>query len=364
MPIHPLAPPAPAPVPFAEVTRGQHVESVHVGSAAVVLEDGRMWTAGDARGGVWMRSAIKPFQALPLVESGAAVELGLGDAELALLCASHDGTPAHVEVARRLLARGGLDEECLRCGPHAPFDQRASLDIARAGGKPQRIHNNCSGKHSGFLLLAQRMGVPLESYLDPDSASQLAIRAAVADCAGISPDAIETALDGCGAPTLRLSLVELAQAYLSWMNPDALGAVRAAACRRLFRAVHAEPEMVAGRDRLCTALVRSAPGRVQGKNGAEGVYAFGGRGPSGAFGVAVKVADGAERGYFPAVIALAQRLGLWAEVPKAEVPVELHRFAEPVVFNTQKLPVGEVRCTLELPDFGALGQVGGIEVAR
>ena len=201
--------------------------------------------------------------------------------------------------------------------------------------------------------------MPLESYLDPEGASQRAVRAAVADCAGVEAGEVETALDGCGAPTLRLSLLGLAQAFLTWMNPEPLGSVRAAACRRLVRAVHAEPEMVAGRDRLCTALVRSAPDRVQGKNGAEGVYAFGGRGPAGAFGVAVKVADGAERGYFPVVVALAQRLGLWSEVP-----VALHRFAEPVVQNTQKLPVGEVRCTLQLPDFGALGQVGGVEAAR
>ena len=337
---------APHDVRLAEVSRGAHVESEHSGALAIAFEDGSGWSVGDAARPVWTRSAIKPLQALPLVETGVAARLGLSAAELALCCASHDGTALHVATAERLLARGGLQPGQLGCGPHAPFDQAASLAIARAGGKPQRIHNNCSGKHSGFLLLAQSLGQDLARYLEPDGASQVLVRTVVADFADLDPAAIEIAVDGCGAPTLRLPLAALARAFCRLMNPSGQGAVREAACAVIRSAIDAAPVHLAGEGRLGTLLVRSAPGRVVPKNGAEGIYAVAGVGLRGAFGLAVKVRDGAERGYFPVVVAALERLGLW---PDGTVPEALRAFACVPILNTNRERVGEVRNALELP---------------
>ncbi|MCC6782823.1 MAG: asparaginase [Planctomycetes bacterium] len=342
----------PADVLLAEVTRGAFVESEHHGAVALVFDDGRSWTAGDAQQPVWTRSAIKPFQALPLVESGAAARLGLSDEELALCCASHDGTASHVATARQLLARGGLVEEQLGCGPHLPFDRAAALELARAGRRPERVHNNCSGKHAGFLLLAQSLGQSLAEYLDPQGLAQMRVRAAVAELVGLPPGSLDVATDGCGAPTLRMPLTALAAGFCRLMNPRGLGSVREAACIRLRTAIQNAPVQLAGEGRLGTLLVRSAPGRVVPKNGAEGVYAVGGLlpgagdGAARAFGLAIKVRDGAERGYFPVVIALLEGLGLW---DGARAPAALADFAETPVRNTNQLTVGCVRLALEIP---------------
>jgi L-asparaginase II len=332
------------PVPLAVVTRGPAVESRHLGAVAVALPDGRAWCAGPADELCWARSAVKPLQAIPVVELGIADALGLEDAELAVICASHDGTERHVEVVDRILHRAGLDRERLQCGPHAPFDRRSSLAIARKGQKPERIHNNCSGKHAGFLLVARALGAPLDGYLDPQAPGQVLVREIVGDLAGIAADEIRTAVDGCGAPTLGISLPTLARAFQRMVNPDGLAAVRRSACLRLLAAVTNAPFYLAGDGRLETELVVSAPGRILPKCGAEGVYAVGAVTPAGPIGLAVKVLDGAERGYQPAVVRLLAALGLWESVPAA-----LERFLGIPVYNTQKRNVGEVRCALEVP---------------
>jgi L-asparaginase II len=320
-------------------TRSGSVESWHRGSV-VVVEDGRVVRAfGDPEQRVWCRSATKPFQALPLLERGVARRLGLDAAEVALLTASHNGAAMHVEGVQGILKKGGFVEDDLQCGPHAPFDVEAARALARSGGRPGRVHNNCSGKHAGFLCLAADMGVGKERYLEPEAASQRLVRATVGEVAGVEPERIEVGLDGCGAPTFRLPLLALAHAFARLTNPEGLGAVREAACGELLAAIHRSPELLAGEGRLCTALVRSAPGAIFPKNGAEGVYAVGlaGRG----IGLAVKVSDGNERGYLPVVVQALQWLGLWQEVPAALID-----FAAVPLRNTQKKVVGHVQSVL------------------
>ncbi len=342
-----------ADAPIAEVWRGDRVESVHRGRIVVVRAgatsgeelDDVIWSLGDPRLPVYARSAVKPFQALPTLELGIADRLGFGDAELALLSASHDGTDYHVEVVRRMLARGGLREEDLGCGPHSPFDKRAGVAIARGGGKPLRVHNNCSGKHTGFLLLACEFGVELADYLEPAVESQRQVRNAVAEMAGLQAADLDHAIDGCGAPTLRLPLLSLARAFGQLVNPAGLAPVRRMACQRLFAAISAEPVALAGQSRLCTALVESARARIYPKNGAEGVYAFGALTAAGPVGVAIKVSDGQERAYQPVVVGLLRWLGLWGEIPAS-----LTRFAPVPLHNTQKRLVGEVRSVVVFPD--------------
>ncbi len=299
---------------------------------------------GDVDRPVFARSAVKPLQALPLFTEGLVARAELTAEECAVLCASHDGTPVHTTAVRRVLAAFGLDEALLRCGPHAPFDKKSSLAIARAGEKPARIHNNCSGKHAGFLALARHCGDPLERYLEPDSAAQRQVRAAVAGAAGLESGALEVGADGCGAPTLRLPLIALARAFARLANHPDPSSVEGRACAAILQAVHRAPVLVAGERRLCTALLRAAPVPMFAKNGAEGVYAVGVSGTveHPGFGLAVKVDDGHERGYMPAVVHALVRLGVWRTVPDA-----LQRFAEVPVLDTNKQPVGSVRCAVE-----------------
>lgn len=337
---------------LAVATRSDRIESVHRGSV-VVVHDGQIALAvGDSSGGVYARSAVKPLQALPFLERGLAERLQLPAAEVAVMCASHDGAPVHTAAVRSLLARGGLHEELLACGPHAPFDADSRLDLLRTGQRPGKVHNNCSGKHAGFLHLAAATGVPLADYLAPDCKSQQEVHAAVAAMAGVQAP-LPTGLDGCGAPTFVLPLQALAAAFCRLANPAALAPVRAAACRRILEAVGSAPALLAGERRFCTALLRQWPGRVFAKNGAEGVYAVAlapdpaRRRWPGALGVAIKIDDGSERGYQPVVVDLLQQLGA---LP-CELSPALAGFAPIALDNTQRIRVGEVRCVhrWELP---------------
>jgi L-asparaginase II len=326
---------------LATATRSGRVESWHRGSL-VVVQDGRMVRSmGDPDQLVYSRSAVKPLQALPFLECGLAEKLQIEERELAVMIASHNGTGDHVEAVRSLLTRGGFTEEDLRCGPHAPFDGQARADLARRGEKPGRIHNNCSGKHAGFLHQAAASGVPRQDYLDPESSSQMQVRRTLAEMAGIEAGDLGTGLDGCGAPTFRLPLRNLAIAFENLANPDALSPVRSAACSRILAAATREPVQLAGQGRFCTALVQAASGQLIPKNGAEGVYALGL--VHRRIGIAVKISDGNERAYWPVVVELLTQLGLWGEVPAG-----LRDFHRVPIYNTQRLVVGEVCCVPSL----------------
>lgn len=336
-------------ITLATVTRSDRVESQHRGRMAVVAADGSVLAAlGDVDEPIYARSAVKPFQALPFVERGLAEQLGCTDAELAIMSASHDGTARHVEIVRGLLARGGLEAESLRCGPHAPFDARSRRALARTGGEPTRLMNNCSGKHAGFLLLSRDLGAPLADYLDPKGEAQRHVRAAVeAMCAGDGDAALPVGIDGCGAPTFYLPLIGLARGFARLANPEGLSTVRRRACLRLFAAVRAHPEVLSGETRFCAALMRATPTGLYPKNGAEGVYAVGvpASPQRPGFGLAIKIADGAERGYWPVVVEALRRLGVWGR--GASVPEPLGRFCPVPVINTLREQVGVVEAVGE-----------------
>jgi L-asparaginase II len=333
---------------LTEVSRSGRVESQHVGALAVCHEGELVLALGDVEAPVFARSAVKPLQALPLLEGPVPGRLGFGAREVALCCASHDGTDAHVEVVRGMLRRGGLDEAQLGCGPHAPFDAPTRLAMQKQGKEPMRVHNNCSGKHTGFLLLAQECGDDLGRYLDPDCKSQGMVNAAVAAMTGLQAP-VPTGVDGCGAPTFILPLAALARGFARLANPEGLSSVRAAACRRILDAAGQEPVLLSGERRLCSALLRSMPGSVMPKNGAEGVYAVAlapdplrKRFPGG-IGIAVKVRDGSERGYWPVIVDLLRALGCW----RGAVPGTLADWHVLPVLNTNRLRVGEVRCACD-----------------
>ena len=320
---------------LATVTRSGQPESWHRGMFAVVEGDRVIRSEGDIQGLIYARSSVKPFQALPLLERGIVDRESFSDAELAVISASHNGTREHQAVVQALLERGGFQESDLLCGPHSPFDIESGRELVRAGKKPSRIHNNCSGKHAGFLWLARELGVPLPDYLDPESASQLVVRESVCEMAGVALDAVDAGVDGCGAPTLRLPLVGLARAFSRMTNPDDLSPVRSQACRRMLNAVSHHPVLLAGRGRFCTALIESAPGRVYPKNGAEGVYAVGLAGMG--IGIAIKILDGEARAYPPVVVEILRGLGLWEEIPAS-----LEDFARVPIRSTRKDLVGHI----------------------
>jgi len=292
--------------------RDGHVESVHRGAWALVDADGTVLEgAGAFAAPFFARSAIKCFQALPLLESGAARRFAFREQELALAIASHDGEPCHTGWVQGLLDRLGLGVGDLRCGVHPPTDAEARRELAARGEEPSALHNNCSGKHAAFLALALHLGASPEGYLDPASPGQVLVRRALAEMTGVAEEDLVPAIDGCSAPTYRLPLVALARGFARMTHPAGLPDERAAACRTLTAAAARHPELIAGvRRRLCTDLLRATGGRLFPKIGAEAVYAVGVRGAGRA--LAVKIDDGQPRGLDALVVALLEELGLLA----------------------------------------------------
>ena len=310
-------PPAPKAERAAEpvqvrVWRGAHVESEHRGAWVVTDTDGRIVDqAGSAGLPVWARSTVKALQVLPLLESGGADACGLRESELALACASHNAEAQHTERVRRLLERMDLGVEDLQCGSQPPGDPDVRQALRAAGGHPTALHNNCSGKHAGFLALARHLQADPKSYLDPAGEVQRRVRTAVAEMCSVEEAQIPLATDGCSAPTFRLPLDRMATAFARVANPEGLEADRARACERIQAAVARYPELIAGRyKRICTDLVRVSGGRLFAKVGAEGVYVIGVR--EAGVGLAVKLSDGQGRGLFPLVVDLCERFG-WLE---------------------------------------------------
>lgn len=291
-----------------EVARGALVESRHVVHAVVSDAAGAIVAAwGDTAGWVYARSAIKPLQAVPLVESGAADAFGLSDAELALACASHNGEPAHVAAVEAWLARIGLSPADLACGTHLPIHEPSAHALLRAGTAPGPQHNNCSGKHTGVLTTAVHLGEPTGGYIRPKHPAQQRIVAVLEAFTGIALCDAPRGVDGCGFPQLGLPLAALATGMARLADPGALRPERRAAVARINAAVAAEPFMIAGTGRFCTAVVEATRGRVLAKAGAEGVYTA--WWPDAGLGVALKVADGAARPRNLALAAMLRHLG-------------------------------------------------------
>jgi L-asparaginase II len=333
---------------LVEVTRGPLVESRHRGAAAVVDSAGRVLAAwGDVTRPVYPRSAIKALQAVALVESGAADAFALGPGELALACASHNGEPGHADAVLAWLRRIGLDEGDLECGAHAPMGEAAKLDLARAGIRPGARHNNCSGKHSGMLTLAKRLGVPTAGYIAPDHPVQRLVRRTVGEMADCDLGDAPAGTDGCGIPTIAMPLRAMALAFARIADPATLAPARAEAVRRIRSAVAARPDMVAGQGRFCTAVMAAAGESILVKTGAEGVFcaALPGKGAGAGLGLALKIEDGATRAAECAIAALLLRFGA-AEGPAANV---LAGYADREMRNWAGTRVGAIRTHADWP---------------
>jgi L-asparaginase II len=278
-----------------EVTRGDMVESRHRAHVAIVDSEGtvvRAW--GEIEPPVYGRSAIKPLQALPLIESGAADRFGVSVAEIALACASHNGEPRHVELVRAWLARIGCSVADLECGSHAPYQEASVETLIRAGRKPDASYNNCSGKHSGFLSTARHLGEPTAGYIRYEHPVQQRILGVIEQMAGLSLGDAPRGIDGCGIPVIGIPLGNMALAMARLADPDdQVPPARAAAAKRILAAMTSEPFLIAGTGRFCTTVMEIVGAKVVMKAGAEGVYTA--ALPTLGLGVALKVEDGAGR---------------------------------------------------------------------
>lgn len=279
---------------LVDVTRGSVIESLHRGTIAIVDSAGSLvCSIGDIDARVFPRSAIKALQAIPMVESGAAEALDLTDAELALACASHSGEEVHANSARVMLLKAGLSEDDLECGPQWPRRMEDAARLILADETPCGLHNNCSGKHAGFLGLARVMGVETRGYVEPQHPVQQEVRLVMEQLTGdtLSEDVCGT--DGCSIPTYASPLRSFARAFAAFGTGAGLEPLRAEAAERLFDACINEPYMVAGADRFCTKVMEGFRGRVFVKTGAEGVFCA--SIPELGYGVALKCDDGATR---------------------------------------------------------------------
>lgn len=324
---------------LVEVMRGPLVESRHRGAVAVAAADGApALVIGDVAKPVFPRSAVKALQAVALVEQGAAERYGLDDEELALACASHSGEPAHIAGVERMLAAAGLDSSALRCGAHWPISQPATAALAHTGA-PSALHNNCSGKHAGFLCVACAMGVDHADYWQPEHPVQRKVRGVLEDFTGAVLGEDCCAVDGCSAPTWAVPLENLAWAFARFGTGQGLSRDRAAACARLRQACAQQPWYVAGTGRFCTAIMQLFGARVFVKTGAEGVYC--GALPELGLGIAIKCDDGAGRAAEAIMAALIVRF-----LPLAATEREtLSRYIRPVLRNWNGIEIGAIRVT-------------------
>ena len=319
------------PAIFAEIWRGPFLESVHRGHAVVCKPDGDIVLSwGDPEAVVLPRSSAKMIQAVPLINSGAAHSVGLGSDHLALACASHNGAYIHTDPVRAWLEDLGLSDDDLRCGPQTPKDSAAHDDLIRNSVSPCQVHNNCSGKHAGFLTLGKHLGAGPE-YIDPDHPVQKAVLEAFERLTGEASPGY--GIDGCSAPNFATRLKAMARAMAQFAT-----AREGTAEHALTQAMMAHPELVAGEGRACTRLMRAAGGNAALKTGAEAFFV--GILPNLGLGIALKIEDGGTRAAECAIAALLVRLGvLEATHPEAQA------FINQPITNWRGTLTGHMRAT-------------------
>lgn len=315
-------------------TRGSSVESRHAVHAAVIRTDGTLVaSAGSPDLVAHWRSCAKPFQVHPFLDSGQFDQLGWGESELALACASHGGEPEHVALAASMLRSIGLEEGDLACGAHDPLTARGARLLREQGRTSSRLHNNCSGKHAAMLAAALGHRWPTLGYELPGHPLQRAIRHSLARWTGIETGALAIATDGCGVPVFILSLRQMA---LAWARLE--GASRSeASAARILTAMVQQPFLVGGTERFDTVLMEETGGAVVAKVGAEGVHCVLLRAQG--IACALKVADGSPRAQYPAVVRLLQHLDALPHV----LPARLQDLLVTPVRDTRGDIVGEVR---------------------
>lgn len=328
------------------VHRGDIIESKHEVHIAVVDYKGNLLKfTGDVSNEVYARSSMKPIQAIPIVETGAADTYEFSDTDLSLCTASHNGEPMHTNRVLSMLKRGGMDDSYLRCGTHNPRWEPTFKELIVNGKEITPLYNNCSGKHSGMLATAKKMGESTEDYYLANHPVQQRILKVVSEMCEYPIDDIEIGIDGCGVPVHGLPLKNIALGYARLVRPEGLGGKREEAIKRITKAMTTAPEMVGGTERFCTDFMKAGKGRFIGKAGAEGVYCIGDFETG--IGIAIKVADGNIRAAYPAAMEVLVQLGLLTEEHYEPIK-EYHR---PKLLNTRNEVIGELVPTFQLSNF-------------
>lgn len=281
---------------LAQVIRGETVESIHRGHIYVVDGEGNtVASVGDPSTVTYFRSAAKPFQALPVITSGAADAFGFTEEEIAMSIASHSGEKMHTTLVAKMLDRIGMTESDLHCGAHAPFYAAEAERMLREGETPTQLHNNCSGKHAAMLALAKHIDADTATYELAENRIQKRILRCVSDFTGIAENEIAQGIDGCAAPNFAIPVTAMAKSFANLVFPLNFHPAVQAAASRIMHAMMRHPELIGGSDRLDTMLMKAAPGKIISKVGADGVWLCGvlpsEKYPSG-LGIALKVEDG------------------------------------------------------------------------
>ncbi len=337
--------------PLVEVRRGSITESRHRGHIVAVDGDGQIVAQlGAPQLVTYLRSSSKPFQAIPLIASGAADHFGFDEKETAIACGSHNGETAHTETVARMLRKIGLDASALKCGVHEPYSADAARELRERGEQPTVLHNNCSGKHTGMLALALHLNAPIETYDEPGNPVQLNIARRIEQFSGVPIEDVAVGVDGCGVPTFGVTVRAMALMYARLVAPPAdFDEATREACRRIVAAMTKYPEMIGGSaERLDTVVMQSEPGGIVSKVGAEGVYTAGvlpcNEWPRG-LGLALKIEDGEDRRARPTVVIESLRqLG----VLKDGALEAVKPYASFTIENRRGDEVGEVRASFEL----------------
>jgi L-asparaginase II len=300
------------PTVLAEVARGEVIESVHWGHVAVVRSDVLVASGGNLEAEAYLRSAAKPFQAIPLVSTGAADAFAFTTEELALACASHNGTERHQDLVLSILAKSGSTEGDLRCGYALPLDEQERGRVILGEREPVMVQCECSGEHAGMLAACRHAGWPLGNYTAPDHPLQQEITSIIAAACGLPPASLRSATDGCGLPTFAVPIGAMALAYAVLADPsdapwDGTAAHREALLR-LRQAMAQHPELVSGDGETDTEIMRITAGRVIAKLGAEGLLCL--AVPEHRLGVAIRDVSGSTRALGPAAVAVLDELSL------------------------------------------------------
>jgi len=322
-------------VSVARVYRGGAMESAHWGSIAVVNADGRLlYRVGNPYFSTFMRSSAKPFQAIPVIESGAAKKFEFTTKEIAIMTGSHSGETMHVETVMGILEKIGLSESHLQCGVHVPHMYEALEFMPQPGRKFTQLEHNCSGKHAGMLAVAVHKGLSTQDYIMPNHPVQHMIHKAISEICNYPVEKMAVGIDGCSAPNYQLPLLNIALGFAKLITPNAIPREKAAVYSAIFRAMMEYPEMVGGTARFDTVVAKTPGEPIVSKAGAEAVQCF-------AFvdrhiGAAIKITDGGRRALSPVAVEFLYKMGIRA---KSDIFDKFHR---PIIHNWRDIEVGHI----------------------
>jgi L-asparaginase II len=323
--------------PLVRAERGGIEEALHLGHVVAADAAGRVRASlGDPERITYYRSCAKPFQALAALRTGIVSRFELQPDHIAIMCASHNGEPRHIDVVRDLIAKAGIPENALQCGAHWPYYEPAAALVRRQMAEPIAVFNNCSGKHAGMLAAAGALGAPLDRYLEAVHPVQQRIRRVMSEVTDVPADQIRYGLDGCSAPNAAVPLLAMAHSFAALIQSTDESA------RSIVDAMTTQPFLVGGTDRFDTRVMEVTKGRLLAKGGAAGAHCTADR--RSGFGLAVKLDSGDGAAAPVAVMAVLEQLG-WLEEEELEA---LKAFARPDLRNHRRMVVGSVRPVLEL----------------